>query len=76
MQFIIFLVVLPLCPVLEDIDNGSVECSLGSDGIPSEGDTCIYVCDEGFVVTGSSITRECQSDGSWSGSEPTCERGE
>ena len=66
---------LPLCQPLEDIDDGRVECSLGDDGVPTEGDTCIYVCDEGFVVIGDTVTRECQSDGTWSGSEPTCERG-
>ena len=67
---------LPSCQPLDDIDNGRVECSLGEDGVPTEGDTCIYVCDKGFAVNGDSITRECQSDGSWSGSEPTCQRGE
>ena len=72
---IVIIVVPPLCQVLENIDNGKVECSLGVDEVPTEGDTCIYVCDEGFVASGSSV-RECQSNGSWSGSEPTCERGE
>jgi len=67
--------VLPLCQFLDDIDNGRVNCSLGEDGVPNEGDTCIYVCDEGFYVTGNTIVRECQSDGNWSGNEPTCERG-
>ena len=50
-----------------------VECSLGMDGIPSEGDTCVYQCDDGFGVQGSH-DRECQSDGSWSGTDTTCER--
>lgn len=64
---------LPLCQPIEDIDDGRVECSLGDDGVPTEGDTCIY---EGFVVTGDTVTcRKRQSDGSWNGSEPTCERG-
>ena len=29
----------------------------------------------GFVVTGGDVVRECLSNGSWSGSAPTCERG-
>ena len=61
------------CPVLTDPDNGVVDCSLGPDGVPTEGDTCVYQCNEGFIVSGSS-SRECQSDGTWTGSEPTCER--
>jgi len=61
------------CPVLTDPDNGMVDCSLGPDGIPTEGDTCAYTCDDGFIVSGSS-DRICQSDGTWTGSEPTCAR--
>ena len=62
-----------LCPSLNHPDNGMIECSLGPDGVPTEGDTCVYICDEGFIVSGSS-SRECQSDGTWTGSEPTCAR--
>ena len=55
---------LALCPVLNDPDNGRIACSLGEDGILTEGDTCIYVCDDGFVVTGDSAVKEFQNDGS------------
>lgn len=64
-----------MCSILDDPDNGRIECSLGEDGEPTEGDTCIYICDDGFMLTGDDVVRECQSDGSWSGSIPTCERG-
>ena len=37
------------CPVLTDPDNGIVQCSLGSDGLPTEGDTCAYQCDAGYI---------------------------
>ena len=61
------------CPTLDDPVDGSVECSLGPDGVPTEGDTCVYQCDDGYIVTGGN-SRECQGDGTWTGSEPTCER--
>ncbi|XP_065905187.1 sushi, von Willebrand factor type A, EGF and pentraxin domain-containing protein 1-like [Dysidea avara] len=61
------------CPPLTSPDNGSIECSLGDDGTSIEGSSCIYICDEGFEISGT-IIRECQSNGSWSGDEPTCER--
>ena len=32
-----------------------------------------YSCDEGHNLVGG-IIRECQTDGSWTGSDPTCER--
>ena len=31
-----------------------------------------YSCSEGYVLNGNSI-RICQTDGQWTGSEPTCE---
>jgi len=64
-----------VCPVLGDLDNGKIRCLLGKDGTPTEGDTCVYVCDDGIVMTGN-VVRRCQNDGTWSGSEPTCERGQ
>jgi len=59
------------CPLLTPPDNGRIECAFGADGVLTEGGNCIYICDEGFGISGS-ISRECQSDGNWSGSEPTC----
>ena len=34
-----------------------------------------YQCDEGYSISGDN-TRECQGDGSWSGSPPTCQEEE
>lgn len=36
------------------------------------GSQATYDCNEGFNLEGNE-TRTCQSDGMWSGNEPTCE---
>ena len=51
-----------------------ISCSLGDDGVPSYEDTCSFTCNTGYELTGSD-TRTCQSDGSWSGSDVVCRRG-
>ena len=63
------------CPLLTDPNNGVITCSLGDDGVPSYEDTCSFTCNNGYELTGSD-TRTCQSDGSWSGSDNVCRRGE
>ena len=55
--------------------NGIITCSLGGDGVPSSKDTCNFTCNTGYELTGSD-TRTCQSDGSWSGNNTICRRGE
>ena len=57
-----------MCPELPAIDNGMVSWT----GL-SPGDIATYTCDPGFILVGVS-TRNCGSDGTWSGEEPTCER--
>ena len=54
--------------------EGSVSCILGSDDVPSFEDTCSFTCNTGYELTGSD-TRTCQSNGSWSGPETMCRRG-
>ena len=63
------------CPLLGDPNNGMINCSLGDDGVLSYGDTCSFMCDIGYELTGSG-TRTCHSNGSWSGSVATCSRSE
>ena len=36
------------------------------------GTVATYSCDPGHIVTGD-MTRTCQSNGSWDGSDPTCD---
>ena len=59
---------------LTDPNNGMIICSLGDDGVPSYKDTCSFTCNTGYELTGND-TRTCQSDGSWSGSDPMCRQG-
>ena len=69
------IVLLVSCLQLTDPNNGMVDCSLGDDGVSSYEDTCSYTCNTGYELTGSD-TRRCQSDGSWSGNDGVCSRGE
>ena len=55
--------------------NGNVSCSSGKVGVGYTGDTCSFTCNTGYELTGSN-TRTCLSDGSWSGSDGACRRGE
>jgi len=64
-----------VCPSLTDSNNGAMTCFLGGDENPTYGDTCSFTCNTGYELTGSD-TRTCQNDGSWSGSETMCKRGE
>lgn len=56
-----------LCASLEAPPNGRVVQT----GV-SVGSLATYSCNSPFQLVGSS-TRQCQSDGSWSNGEPSCE---
>ena len=60
------------CPFLNDINNGKVQdwCKQYT---RRYGHSCQYSCNGEYRLKGNS-TRECQADGTWSGTEPTCER--
>ena len=73
---IIFLIHMHYCSLvscinLTDPTNGMVTCSLGDDNIATDGDTCNYICDTGYVLSGNAM-RTCGSIGMWDGTEPTC----
>ncbi len=56
------------CPTLNAPDDGEVNMTGNV-----EGSVATYSCGTGYNVTGLS-QRECESNGKWSGMEPTCER--
>ena len=62
------------CSSLTDPYNGIINCSLGDDGVHSYEDTCSFTCNTGYKLIGS-VTRTCQSDGSWSCGDAMCSRG-
>ena len=71
----LYFILIVICPSLTDPNNGVINCSLEDDEAPSYEDTCSFTCNTGYELTGSD-TRTCQSDGSWSGSDSMCSRGE
>ena len=54
--------------------NGMMFCSSGRVGMSYEGHICSFTCYTGYELTGSD-TRTCQSDGSWSGTDSVCRKG-
>ena len=62
------------CPLLPTPDDGRYGCTMGGDGAHIVGDTCTLTCDDGFEPS-DSVSRQCDNDGSWTGNDPTCNRG-
>jgi len=48
---------LETCPPLDAPDNGEIDCSLGNDGVPTEGDYCTFKCDDGYQRRGNYLRR-------------------
>ena len=63
-----------LCPPLAPIANGMI--TYGPDTVPdySVGTIATYMCDDGFNL-GENMVRVCQSDGTFSGTDPVCTDG-
>jgi len=57
------------CQLLTAPDNGMIDCT----GSLFE-DTCTFSCDDGYELTGNE-NRTCQSDQTWSGTDPMCIQG-
>jgi len=65
------------CPLLDAPDNGTIECTLGEDGVARKGDKCTVKCDDGFKLHGSA-TRICialRGRAIWSGWKAVCSEG-
>ena len=58
------------CTSLSSPINGNMLCD--STDVPRYEDQCSFSCDPGYELTGSS-SRQCLSNGSWSGSDVTCD---
>ena len=67
----VFFLYLGPCSSLTAPNNGMITCSLGGDGIADSGETCTITCNTGYQLMGS-VTRTCQSNRSWSGSDTIC----
>ena len=50
------------------------QCSSGRMGVGYKGDNCSFTCNTGYELIGSD-TRNCQSNGNWSGSDNVCRKG-
>eukprot|EP00058_Branchiostoma_floridae_P013772 XP_002599260.1 hypothetical protein BRAFLDRAFT_64392 [Branchiostoma floridae] len=67
------------CPAPEKPGNGSIErCQYGGEetDLTTEqkySNVCSMTCDDGFTVTGGTLSRTCTEMGSWDGSELQCE---
>jgi len=57
------------CGPLSDPINGTVEFTIST----ILGSQAFYRCMEGFLLNGNGV-RMCQENGTWTGSDPTCER--
>ena len=60
------------CPALTARANGDIVCSLGSvyDGIPTNGNTCTFTCDDGYGRHGPQ-KRQCKQM-KWNGRDVNC----
>ena len=60
------------CGGLPNITNGMLSYNPQGQDQTLLGATVTYTCNTGYTLNGSSM-RTCQADGTWSGSNPTCD---
>jgi len=53
------------CETLKAPQFGTIDCSLGDDGVPVPGDNCSFSCDDGFTI-GDTTDVTCNDNGNWS----------
>ena len=66
----IFVHSLVQCTGLSSPTNGNISCN--STDVSRYEDQCLFSCNPGYELTGS-LSRQCLSNGSWSGSDVTCD---
>jgi len=67
----------PTCPLLAAPKNGTIDCSLGDDGVANRKEKCSFRCNDGFILLGSSV-RKCwgwHGRAVWTGRDTTCVEG-
>ena len=64
----IFFSVVSCSAELSDVTNGKPWLSNNLDF----GSVINSACDEGYELTSGNLTRTCQANGKWSGSQPVC----
>ena len=52
--------------------NGGIEYSPDTTAPYLEGTRATHICDPGFILNGT-VSRTCQGDGFFGGSQPSCE---
>jgi len=62
------------CPLLTIPDNGGIYCYEIQGFHSVFGDNCFFTCNKGYELNGTSVVN-CQSDGTWNDTVPTCEIG-
>ena len=62
-----------ICPSPSHVENGVTNCTKDQNYFYE--DTCNYTCHIGYILNGTD-TMSCQSNGSWSGRDNTCEKGQ
>ena len=60
-----------MCPIPSDPMNGMYNCPVGADGVFSYEDMCTLMCEPDYEIDGTAM-RTCQSDGSLSDTDATC----
>ena len=57
--------------------NSNISYSVGTSDLRPPGTVATYTCVTGYRIVGTSVTmatRNCLTNGLWSGSDPTCQR--
>ncbi|XP_026693209.2 sushi, von Willebrand factor type A, EGF and pentraxin domain-containing protein 1-like isoform X5 [Ciona intestinalis] len=57
------------CPILEQPLHGSVTCTQSNE----YDSRCTFACDVGYTLNGGDVTRSCQLNYMWSGTEAVCQ---